>query len=141
MFIDSTGKLYGGDMNPGDREATQAEIDAHKTEVAKNLLSITLEGIEVDYETQMKECVEYGGHYYKPSYVTKLSDLLLEDSQIKQLDPEATIFPIKIKDASKLDENAVLMTRDELLKLIIFLRSRAKEIWEIKATKENNLVR
>lgn len=57
MFIDKNGDIYQGDMQLGDREATEAEIETHEASIvtalkiaeAKNYLASTDFKMTVDY--------------------------------------------------------------------------------------------
>jgi hypothetical protein len=62
MYISSQNQLYSGDMAVGDREATQAEVDAW--EAARNLTAARI-AIDADRDTALAAGVEFGGVLYQ----------------------------------------------------------------------------
>lgn len=95
-----------------------------------------------DYENVMATPVEYkNGKMYKPNYATdKYIEMLSAEFALKQAGLTGSLFPKLINDSSKLSENSVNMTYDELMDLTIFLSHKAETAWKEKATTINALL-
>jgi len=97
----------------------------------------------IDYSTAMDTAVIYpvNGKSYKPSYAGDNYSWFFQAENIsKAIDPTSTIFPVFIKDSTKLNENGVNMSIAELTQLTAFLAQICDNLWTIKSNKENDLL-
>lgn len=80
--------------------------------------NVDLSYAQVHYEEKLNIPVEYeeNGHLYKPKWAQEIYAGLIEKGRIFP-----SLFPIKIWDATGLEENAEMMSLENLIALTLFL--------------------
>jgi hypothetical protein len=79
------------------------------------------------------------GYTYKPEYARGSYESLFNAEKLAQ-ELGQTTFPQYIKDSTKTNERAVMMSYGELLRLSFFLANLDWQAWRIKADKEDELI-
>jgi len=106
-------------------------------------IDIELSQCAIDHATAMDTEVIYpiNGKKYKPKYASENYSWFFQAENIaKAIDHDATIFPVFIKDSTKLNENGENMSIAQLTQLTAFLAQICDNLWTIKSNKENDLL-
>lgn len=104
---------------------TNEEYSMYKLEksITKNILKQDDSEAFENYQTKLDTAVEYSnGHFYKPKWAEGTYAGLLQKGAMLP-----SLFPLKIWDATELEENAVEMSITELTALTIFLAQKQEE--------------
>lgn len=104
---------------------TNEEYSNYKLEksITKNILQQDDSEAYENYKTKLDTAVEYtNGHLYKPKWAEGTYAGFLQKGAMLP-----SLFPLKIWDATELEENAVSMTITELTTLTIFLASKQEQ--------------
>lgn len=106
-------------------------------------IDIELSQASIDHATAMDTEVIYpiNGKTYKPKYAAENYSWFFQAENIaKAINPNATIFPVFIKDSTKLNANGENMSIAELTQLTAFLAQICDNLWTAKSNKENDLL-
>ncbi len=104
---------------------TKEEYSMYKLEksIAVNVLKENDSEAYENYKAKLDTPVEYtNGHLYKPKWAEEVYAGLLQKGAILP-----NLFPLKIWDATEIEENAVSMSIAELTALTIFLAGKQEQ--------------